>query len=73
MYSNQFQVLPLFIITSAILISGFTVVFFLAFLMNFSTILIITFLSTLALYLIFFSLGVVGISKNREAQGLDEK
>ena len=39
--------------------------------MNFATIAIITALSTLSLYTIFLVLGVGGISKNREAQGLD--
>jgi len=41
--------------------------------MNIATILIITCLSTVTLYLLFLLLGVVGISKNREAQGLDPK
>ncbi len=34
---------------------------------------IITLISTLSLYLIFLLLGVGGIAKNREAQGLDKK
>tara|TARA_Y100001968_G_scaffold44493_1_gene34632 strand:- start:825 stop:959 length:135 start_codon:yes stop_codon:yes gene_type:complete len=41
--------------------------------MNIATILIITSISTVTLYLLFLLLGVVGISKNREAQGLDRK
>ena len=34
---------------------------------------IITIISTLFLYLIFLVLGVGGIAKNRNAQGLDQK
>tara|TARA_B100000700_G_C14214270_1_gene476216 strand:+ start:66 stop:203 length:138 start_codon:yes stop_codon:yes gene_type:complete len=41
--------------------------------MNFATILIITFISTLTLYVMFLLLGVGGIAKNRKAQGLDQK
>ena len=39
--------------------------------MNFSTIVIITLLATISLYIIFLVLGVGGIAKNRSAQGLD--
>tara|TARA_Y100001968_G_C19233322_1_gene655584 strand:- start:387 stop:521 length:135 start_codon:yes stop_codon:yes gene_type:complete len=41
--------------------------------MNFATIAIITFVSTLSIYIIFFVLGVGGINKNRTAQNLDHK
>ena len=40
--------------------------------MNFATIAIITIISTLFFYMIFLVLGVVGIAKNRRAQGLDK-
>ena len=40
--------------------------------MNFATIAIITIISTLFFYMIFFVLGVGGIAKNRRAQGLDQ-
>jgi hypothetical protein len=40
--------------------------------MNFATIAIITIISTILLYLIFLVLGVGGIAKNRNAQGLDQ-
>jgi len=40
--------------------------------MTYSTIAIITVLSTLFLYIIFLVLGVGGIAKNRRAQGLDQ-
>ena len=40
--------------------------------MNFGTIAIITIISTLFLYTIFFVFGVGGIAKNRKAQGLDK-
>ena len=89
MNNNQIQVLPFFIITFAILISGFTVIFtwavtfhlpvrlrtiiYAIFLMNLATISIFIVVSTFSLYLIFLVLGVGGISKNRIAQGLDQK
>ena len=41
--------------------------------MNFATIAIFIFGSTVSLYIISFVLGVVGISKNRTAQGIDQK
>ncbi len=41
--------------------------------MNFLSIAIITIISALSLYIIFLVLGVGGISKNRAAQGLDQK
>tara|TARA_Y100001968_G_C18877602_1_gene490148 strand:- start:175 stop:309 length:135 start_codon:yes stop_codon:yes gene_type:complete len=41
--------------------------------MNFVTISIITIISALTFYLIFLVLGVGGIAKNRDAQGLSEK
>tara|TARA_Y100001968_G_scaffold92441_1_gene83129 strand:- start:241 stop:375 length:135 start_codon:yes stop_codon:yes gene_type:complete len=41
--------------------------------MNFATIAIITFISTVSLYIIFLVLGVGGIAKNRIAQGLAQK
>tara|TARA_B100000965_G_C19555552_1_gene742007 strand:+ start:373 stop:507 length:135 start_codon:yes stop_codon:yes gene_type:complete len=41
--------------------------------MNFSTILIITLIATLAFYMIFLVIGLGGISQNRKAQGLDHK
>ena len=41
--------------------------------MNFETIAIFTVLSTVCLYIIFLVLGLGGISKNRAAQGLDQK
>tara|TARA_Y100001968_G_scaffold282618_1_gene280709 strand:+ start:1676 stop:1813 length:138 start_codon:yes stop_codon:yes gene_type:complete len=41
--------------------------------MNFSTVAIITIISTLFIYLIFLVLGVGGIAKNRRAQGLDQQ
>ena len=40
--------------------------------MDFASIAIIIVFSTLSLYVIFFVLGVGGIAKNREAQGLDQ-
>ncbi len=40
--------------------------------MNFSTIAIITIITTLCFYIIFLVLGVGGIAKNRKAQGLDQ-
>ena len=40
--------------------------------MNFSSIAIITVLSTVSLYIIFLVIGVGGISKNRAAQGLEQ-
>jgi len=40
--------------------------------MNFSTITIITIISTVFFYVVFLVLGVGGISKNRRAQGLDQ-
>jgi len=40
--------------------------------MNFATILVITIISALFLYMIFLVLGVGGIAKNRRAQGLDQ-
>ncbi len=41
--------------------------------MNFVTILSITFISTLLFYFAFLVIGLGGITKNREAQGLDQK
>ena len=41
--------------------------------MNFGSTVIITFSMTICLYIFFFVIGVGGIVKNREAQGLDEK
>ena len=41
--------------------------------MNFANIAIITFISTLFLYIMFLVLGVGGIAKNRKAQGLNQK
>ena len=41
--------------------------------MNLPTIALIMLLTTLTFYLSFLLLGVVGISKNRKAQGLDQK
>tara|TARA_B100001250_G_C19708232_1_gene747938 strand:+ start:482 stop:616 length:135 start_codon:yes stop_codon:yes gene_type:complete len=41
--------------------------------MNFATIAIIIFISTVSLYMIFLVLGVGGIAINRTAQGLDQK
>ena len=41
--------------------------------MNFASIVIITVISTLSIYLIFLVIGVGGIAKNRRAQGLDQK
>ena len=43
------------------------------FLMNFATIVVITVISTLSLYIFFLVVGVGGIDKNRNAQGLDQK
>jgi hypothetical protein len=40
--------------------------------MNYTTIGIITIVSTIFLYIIFLVLGVGGIAKNRKAQGLDQ-
>ncbi len=40
--------------------------------MDFPTILVITFISSLSLYFIFLLIGVGGISKNRRAQGIDQ-
>ena len=40
--------------------------------MDFGTIAIITFISTVFFYMIFLVLGVGGIAKNRRAQGLDQ-
>ena len=41
--------------------------------MNFITTCIIICISTLTFYLMFLILGVQGIQKNRDAQGLDKK
>tara|TARA_B100000700_G_scaffold141503_1_gene157479 strand:- start:465 stop:599 length:135 start_codon:yes stop_codon:yes gene_type:complete len=41
--------------------------------MNIATIFISTFILTVSLYLVFLLLGVGGVAKNREAQGLDKK
>ena len=41
--------------------------------MDLTTIALFMFLTTLAFYLIFLLLGVVGIAKNRKAQGFDQK
>tara|TARA_Y100001968_G_scaffold76262_1_gene67728 strand:- start:1109 stop:1243 length:135 start_codon:yes stop_codon:yes gene_type:complete len=41
--------------------------------MNFATIAIVIFITTLTFYLIFLLIGLVGIARNREAQGLDQK
>jgi len=41
--------------------------------MNLPTIALIVFSTTLTFYLIFLLLGVVGIAKNRKAQGFDQK
>ena len=41
--------------------------------MNFSMMAIIIVISSASLYIIFLVLGVVGIAKNRRAQGLDKK
>ena len=41
--------------------------------MDFPTILVITFISSLSLYFIFLLIGVGGISRNRKAQGIDQK
>tara|TARA_Y100001968_G_C19126732_1_gene604616 strand:+ start:119 stop:253 length:135 start_codon:yes stop_codon:yes gene_type:complete len=41
--------------------------------MNSASLAIITVVFTLTLYLIFLLLGVGGIAKNREAQGLNQK
>ena len=41
--------------------------------MDFQTILFITFVSTLILYLFFLLIGLGGITNNRKAQGLDQK
>ena len=40
--------------------------------MNFTTIAIITIISTVFFFMIFLVLGVGGIAKNRRAQGLDQ-
>tara|TARA_Y100001968_G_scaffold226082_1_gene208868 strand:+ start:1826 stop:1966 length:141 start_codon:yes stop_codon:yes gene_type:complete len=40
--------------------------------MNASTIALLTIVITLSFYLIFLFLGVGGIARNREAQGLDQ-
>ena len=88
MKNNQIQILPFFIITFGILISGFTVIFtwlvvFILpvrlraqtkslFLMNFATTAFITIISTVFFYMLFLVLGVGGIAKNRRAQGLDQ-
>ena len=40
--------------------------------MNFATIIFITIISTLFLYITFLVLGVGGIAKNRKAQGVDQ-
>ncbi|MFL2867539.1 MAG: hypothetical protein ACJZ78_01875 [Prochlorococcus marinus] len=40
--------------------------------MNLTTIAIITIISTVIFYMIFLVLGVGGIAKNREAQGLSQ-
>ena len=41
--------------------------------MNSTTIVITIIVSTLTIYLMFLLLGVGGINKNREAQGLDQR
>ena len=41
--------------------------------MNFVTTAIITIVFTLCFYLLFFVLGVGGIAKNRDAQGIDKQ
>ncbi len=41
--------------------------------MNLGTITIFIFLATATFYIIFLLIGVGGIAKNREAQGLDQK
>ncbi len=41
--------------------------------MDFSTIVIITIVSTAFLYLLFLVIGVGGIAQNRKAQGVEEK
>ena len=88
MEKNQFQILPFFIISFSILISGFTVIFtwsdFLILLldyvvqikpifpMNTASIGVITVVLTLSFYLLFLLLGVGGIANNRAAQGLNQ-
>ena len=41
--------------------------------MDFTFIILITFICTVTLYLIFLLIGIGGINKNREAQGLNQK
>ena len=41
--------------------------------MDNKTILVITFISSIGLYMFFLLIGVGGISKNRKAQGIDQK
>ena len=41
--------------------------------MNIATIIIITLISALTLYLVFLVIGVGGIAKNLKAQGLEKK
>jgi len=41
--------------------------------MSYATITTLIFISTASLYLIFLVIGVGGINRNREAQGLDQK
>tara|TARA_Y100001968_G_C19435578_1_gene759463 strand:+ start:1837 stop:1971 length:135 start_codon:yes stop_codon:yes gene_type:complete len=41
--------------------------------MDLATIAVITLIFTITIYLIFFMIGLGGIAKNKEAQGLDQK